>query len=253
MFIRLLWIVLMFLVLVPIYAIDGNVLWIEKGYGESEIYVYSNRSLTDTLLNSGNSCIIEYDVYLERYEAIGRYDDVVLIDVSLNVQDQSNNLYYICIDGNGDGNGVDLWTNMIGTGNTSKYTINDFLNQNRHVKMIITKVNDTNYRVEAYIDNDLIGYKNADGNLTKVRVFFFGSVADDVSFKMAVDNIKITLPNGKTIYEDFEDDDWTNVISDYYKRGNDANYTVAQAFPVKTPEPFGSVVLLLVLIPKTVL
>ena len=239
---RLLPVILAALFLAPVYAMGGNALWIGKNYNET-IYIYANTSTVSSPINPGESYTIEYDAYLAEYNAIGKYDDVVLDDVSLKVVNQSNNLYYICIDGNGDGNGLDLWTNMIRTENASKYTINDFLGQERHIKMVITKINDTNYRVEAYVDNDLIGYGNYTGNLTNIRTFFFGSVAGNVSFKMAIDDVKITLPNGTELYEDFEDNDWNRIFGYHYGSSNKYGIAPAPNQPVRTPIPLGAVII----------
>jgi len=65
-----------------VYGMSGNVLWVEKNY-TGKIYVYSNASTTSALINPGESYVVEYDVYLADYSLNGRYDNVVLIDVSL--------------------------------------------------------------------------------------------------------------------------------------------------------------------------
>ena len=240
-----------------VYGMSGNVLWVEKNY-TGKIYVYSNASTTSALINPGESYVVEYDVYLADYSLNGRYDNVVLIDVSLNVQNAGYNvLYFITIDGNGDNNGLDLETNMQNTGNIYNYKINDFLKHIRHIKMVITKINDTSFRVEGYIDNVLIGYKNGTGNLTKINHFLLGSTATNVAFKMAVDDIKVKLPNGTVIFEDFEDDDWGKVIynsrNKHYIRG-EANYSVASFIqPLKAPIPLEVVVFILIIIPAVAL
>ena len=85
--------------------------------------------------------------------------------------------------------------------------------------------------------------------------FFFGSSNTNNKFKMAIDDVRIKLPNGTVIYEDFEDNDWNKVFGRIsYKRGS-SNYGIAKApkLTVKAPIPPIAIIIALITIPITAL
>ena len=85
--------------------------------------------------------------------------------------------------------------------------------------------------------------------------FTLGSNSPNTSFKMAIDNLRIKLPNGTVIEEDFEDNDWNRIFGYLPKNSGNGKYGLGPApnQPVRTPIPLGAIIITYTFILFTVL
>lgn len=224
---------------------EGNVLWIEKDY-DSWMYLGANESLRNLPINDGESFELEYEVYVEYYESRTDWAPLALMQVHLNTNTVNSNpdkYYDIRL---WDGGrltlvGPDRYVTYLKTDSFSKYDDpNVWIEKVHRIKIEVDKHNGTNFEVKYYVDGDLVGkwdtsfilsapkdsylsWKWKNFTLTEVCYgigFVFGSTDPNNRFKMAIDNLRIKLPNGTVLYEDFEDNNWNRIFGRIsYKRG----------------------------------
>jgi len=260
-----------------VYAMSGNVLWVEKDY-DSWMYVTANLSLGNFPINDGESFELEYDVYVEYYESRSEWAPLAIMQVHLNcstVNSDPDKYYSIYLFDDTKGNsgiylqGSDRDTTLTETDNASKYdNLDAWFGKVHRVKIEVDKYNSTNYEVKYYIDGDLVGvwntsfilsasngsylawkWENFSLNTVCCGVgYLFGSSNPNNKFKMAIDDVRIKLPNGTVIYEDLEDNDWNEVFGRVsYKRGS-SNYGTAEAPELAVKAPIPPIAIIIVLI-----
>jgi hypothetical protein len=221
---------------------------------DTKAWLTVNETLWYIPIHSGESFEIEYDIYIDKYQSNGGGLTVLQVPIeffNINNEDDKNYVYgavnpYSTYPKNSQWSFSALrWTPAI-----YKYGVDEMVDNEHHIKMVVNKINNTNFRVEFYIDGDLVGYKNGLGNLTHIGdktprgainpVGLGGG--KNVIFKMAIDNVRIKLPNGTVLFEDFEDNDWNRVFGWVSK---DTIYGLGPAPNqfIRTPISWGVVIL----------
>jgi len=261
--------------LTPIYAMDGNALWLEKDKN-SWGYFGANESLKNLPINDNESFELEYDVYVGNYETNKKWSPLHIISVGINTSTSGKNgqvagvqSYSIALEGDGNLDvscklGRPQASSVIKTDNFSKYGSSDaWIGKEHRVKIEVKKINSTNFEAKYYVDGDLIGKWNTSlieddkwQNLSFDKIcpklgFTFGSNSPNVTYKMAIDNLRIKLPNGTELHEDFEDGDWNKIFG--YHNGNGYGIAPAPNQPVRTPIPLGAIIITYTFILFTVL
>ncbi|MFU8653310.1 hypothetical protein [Methanotorris formicicus] len=231
-------------------------------------------------INDNESFELEYDVYVENYEATKKWQPLHMISVAINTstsgtngQVSSTQSYSIALTADGS---LDVYSNLgypqsssiTKTDNFSKYESSDaWIGEEHRVKIEINKINSTNFEAKYYVDGDLIGIWNTSmindknwQNLSFDKVcanlgFTFGCNSPNTTFKMAIDNLRIKLPNGTVMEEDFEDNDWNRIFGYCPPINEKRKYRIDPApnQPVKTPIPISVLVLTLTIIPIVLL
>ena len=266
MLLRIIGVILVILLLMPAYAtMSGNALWLWKDK-DSWGYFGANKTLRNLPINDGESFEIEYDVYVEHYESDPKWAPLAIVQVHLNastVNSNDNKYYTIDLFNDGTDSGLylqspDASSDKIETDNASKYdSLDAWIGKEHRVKLEVKKINSTNFEVNYYIDGDLVGKWNTSliANNDKWENYSFDEVCCGIgftlggsnpnnSFKMAIDNLRIKLPNGTVIEEDFEDNDWNRIFGRQSFGGVYADYGIGPApgQPIRTPIPLGAVI-----------